>query len=127
MAKWSGEYGEERVVAFRTNQGRKMADAVRSFSNALATGELHHDADSRLVRHVGNCHRREAYGRDEDGRNLWTLYKERRDSPQKIDLAVAAVLSWEARRAALADGVGLEQESVWDRRAAAGEEVMPCL
>jgi phage terminase large subunit-like protein len=115
VSGWSGEYGDKRVVSFRTNQFRKMSDAVRSFSNAQAAGELHHDGDARLVRHVGNSHRRELYGRDEEGRPLWVIYKERQDSPNKIDLAVAAVLSWEARRAALAEGAAAPavEAEVW--------------
>ena len=99
------------------------AEAVRSFANAQATGELHHDADPRYVRHVGNCHRRELYGKDEEGRPLWVVYKERQGSPNKIDLAVAGVLSWEARRAALAEGAS-GGPSVYDQRAGAGGELI---
>jgi hypothetical protein len=40
--------------------------------------------------------------RDEQGKPLWLIRKERSDSPQKIDLAMAAVLSWEARTDATA-------------------------
>jgi phage terminase large subunit-like protein len=117
VSKWAGEYGEKRVVSFRTNQFRKMADAVRSFSNAQATGELHHDGDARYIRHVGNCHRRELYGKDDEGRPLWVVYKDRHGSPNKIDLAVAGVLSWEARRAALAEGAGVPKpHSVYESR-----------
>ena len=43
--------------------------------------------------------------RDDTGVPLWTIYKERPDSPHKIDLAVCGVLSWEARCDAIAAGV----------------------
>jgi hypothetical protein len=47
---------------------------------------------------------------------LWTIYKERSDSPHKIDAAMAAILSWEARCDALASGVGTKRESVYESR-----------
>jgi len=115
VAKWSGELGEKRVVLFHTNRYRKMAEAIRAYANAQAAGELHHDDDPAFSRHVGNAYRRELYGRDEEGHALWVIQKERPDSPNKIDVAVAAVLSWEARRAALAEGVKA-QESVYEGR-----------
>ena len=40
--------------------------------------------------------------RDEQGKPLWLIQKERPDSPHKIDLAMAGVLSWEARTDAIA-------------------------
>jgi hypothetical protein len=52
--------------------------------------------------------------RDETGAPLWTIYKERPDSPHKIDLAMAGALSWEARNDALASGVG--GTSVYEER-----------
>jgi len=54
--------------------------------------------------------------RDEDGRPLWTIYKERPDSPLKIDAAMAAILSWEARGDALTAGVGIKHTSVYETR-----------
>jgi hypothetical protein len=41
---------------------------------------------------------------DETGQYLWILRKERPDSPHKIDGAMAAILSWEARNDAVAAG-----------------------
>jgi len=43
--------------------------------------------------------------RDETGVPLWTMYKERPDSLHKIDIAMAAVLSFEARNDCLASGL----------------------
>jgi hypothetical protein len=46
---------------------------------------------------------------------LWVVAKDRRGSPQKVDAAVAAVLSWEGRRAALATPPEPEYSSgQWD-------------
>ncbi|NIP95097.1 MAG: hypothetical protein GWO24_17270 [Akkermansiaceae bacterium] len=54
--------------------------------------------------------------RDDRGVPLWTIYKEAPDSPHKIDAAMAAILSWEARGDAIASGEGRVQGSVYDTR-----------
>jgi phage terminase large subunit-like protein len=105
VSQWSGQYGSERVLEWWTNRQKPMAYAVKAFHNALAAGELTHDGNVHLTRHLGNACRRLLNIRDEDGLPLWTMYKERPDSPHKIDAAMAAVLSWEARCDALASGV----------------------
>jgi hypothetical protein len=43
--------------------------------------------------------------KDEEGKVLWLIKKERHDSPNKIDLAMASILSWEARMDAITAGV----------------------
>lgn len=106
VASWAGKYGEERVVVWWTNRPKQMAYAIRAFNNAITDGSLSHGGDDRLRRHIGNAHRRAIYQRDDQGQPLWTIQKERRDSPLKIDAAMAAILSWEARGHALALGVG---------------------
>jgi phage terminase large subunit-like protein len=52
---------------------------------------------------------------DEDGKPMWTIQKERPDSPAKIDAAMAAVLAWEARNDAVAKGIG-SGKSVYEDR-----------
>jgi hypothetical protein len=106
VASWSGKYGEERVVVWWTNRPKQMAYAVRSYANAIKDGSLSHSGDDRLRRHVGNAHKRPIHQRDDQGQPLWTIHKERKDSPLKIDAAVCGVLSWEARGHALALGIG---------------------
>lgn len=106
VARWAGEYGEERVFEWRTNRNTPMAYAIRAYDNAIRSGELSHDGDATFARHIGNACRRVLTTRDEKGEPLWTIYKERPDSPHKIDAAMAGCLSWEARNDALAAGVG---------------------
>lgn len=105
VAEWAGEYGEDRVWVWRTNRNTQMANAVRGYSNAILAGELTHDGSAGLTRHIGNACRRVLTVRDDQGKPLWSIYKERDNSPHKIDAAVAAVLSWEARTTAIAAGV----------------------
>ena len=106
VAEWAGEFGEKTVLEWWTNRTRPMAYAIRAYHNAIADGTLTHDGSAGLTRHVGNAVRKVLTLRDETGVPLWTIYKERPDSPHKIDAAMAAVLSWEARNDALAAGVG---------------------
>jgi phage terminase large subunit-like protein len=115
IATWAGEFGAERVVEFFTNRRRQMAAALENFDTAIKTGGLSHDGDTRLRRHIANSRRHNLVERDEQGKALWLIRKERPDSPMKIDLAMAAVLSWEVRTHALAKGA-LEKESVYATR-----------
>lgn len=114
VARWAGEYGDERVFAWRTNRMTPMAYAIRSYDNAIRAGELSHDGDPAFARHIGNACRRVLTLRDDKGEPLWVIYKERPDSPHKIDAAMAACLSWEARTDALA--AGLITSSVYEQQ-----------
>jgi hypothetical protein len=118
LASWAGDYGKERVIGWWTNRPRDMSRAVRAFSIAILTDALSHSGDPRLSEHVGNAHRRHHNLRDDDGERVWDIVKERPDSPHKIDAAMAAVLSWEARLDAIRSGVlhTDDEESVWETR-----------
>jgi phage terminase large subunit-like protein len=116
IAEWAGQFGEKRVVEWWTNRQKPMAYAIRAFRTAISSGELTHDGSRHLTRHIGNAVRKYLNMRDEEGKRLWTIYKERGDSPHKIDAAMAAVLSWEARCDALTAGAGQNQGSVYDER-----------
>lgn len=105
VATWSGKYGEKRVIAWWTNRIKPMAYAIRSFDNAIKAQELHHDGGADYGRHIGNAVRKKLNLVDDDGKSLWIIYKERPDSPFKIDAAMAGILSWQARCDALAMGV----------------------
>ena len=106
IAKWAGtDWGKERVLEWWTNRRKAMTYALNGFDTAIREGTLGHDGDTRLTRHIGNARRKDLPGeRDEQGKALWLIQKERPDSPHKIDLAMAAVLSWEARTDAIAAG-----------------------
>lgn len=101
---WSGRWGDKRVIRWWTNRRQPIAYACRAYRDAIRTGDLSHDGTEALVRHVGNARRRQLQARDAEGRPLWMIGKDRAGSPHKIDLAMAAVLSWEARGDAIAAG-----------------------
>jgi hypothetical protein len=107
---WVGVFGKDHVVEWWTNRRRPMTSALESFHTAIKEGTISHDGDPRLERHLGNARRHEIPQRDEEGRAVWLIRKDRADSPRKIDLAMAAVLSWEARSDAVAAGVLAESK-----------------
>ena len=116
VSQWAGQYGEKRVLSWWTNRLKPMAYAIKAYVNAIQSGDVCHDGSPHLTRHLGNAVRRILNMRDDQGQPLWVIYKERPDSPHKIDAAMAAILSWEARNDALAAGVNLETESVYETR-----------
>jgi len=115
VAKWAGQWSEKRVFNWWTNRYKPMAFAIRSYANAMASGELSHDGNPGLSRHIGNAIRKPLNMRDEQDQRLWVMTKERHDSPHKIDAAMAGCLAWEARCDALTAGVG-DNASVYAER-----------
>lgn len=115
LSKWQGQHGEKTVVEWWTNRRRPMAHALESFETAITESNVSHSGDKHLTRHLGNACRHELPQRnEEDGSPLWLIRKERSDSPYKIDLAMAAVLSWEARNDAIAAGALAITSSPWE-------------
>ena len=109
VSEWAGEWGK-RVVEWYTHRPTNIAWAIRSFTSALNGGDLSHSGDEHLARHIKNAVRRKSTVRDDEGRLLHTIGKDRWDSPRKIDAAMAAILSWKARTDAIADGALNEPE-----------------
>jgi hypothetical protein len=112
IAKWIGEFGDKRVIEWLTTRNRQMSAALEGFDTSIKAGTLTHDGSKELDRHIGNSRRRTLPQVDEQGKPMWVIQKERPDSPQKIDAAMAAVLSWEARTDAIA--AGAVNEKPWD-------------
>jgi phage terminase large subunit-like protein len=114
LSKWAGEFGSEKVIEWWTNRRKLMSYALESFQTAIREGHIAHDGSDALARHIGNAFKADTKMRDENGKALWLIQKERADSVHKIDLAMAAVLSWEARNDAIAAGA-LPPASPYDR------------
>lgn len=95
---WAEEYGTPPIVEYKTNARVQMSEACSRFYTAVVNQELSHDGDPRLARHIANAVIKETA----DGAYIT---KDGRNSPRKIDLAVAAVIAFD--RAAVNDpGVG---------------------
>jgi phage terminase large subunit-like protein len=91
---WAREFGDAVVLRYDTNRVRMMA-ATERFRTDVMAGRLRHVEDEQLSAHVLSAQMHAARG------GYW-LAKSRPGSPDKIDLAVAAVLAYEARVDALA-------------------------
>jgi hypothetical protein len=113
-AKWAGKYGKEKVVEWYTNRYNQMCYAIEAYDTAIKGKTLSHDGNAAFVRHLGNAFKKELNRHDEQGKKLWVIQKERGDSPNKIDLAMAAILSWRARLDAVA--LGVTGKSVYEDR-----------
>lgn len=101
--RWKGRWGDQ-IIEWRTDRVRPIALALRAYRAAMQSGDFSHDGDEGFARHIGNARRRTVNVRDDEGRPLWSIEKDRPGSPRKIDLAMAGCLSWEARGDAIAAG-----------------------
>lgn len=105
---WSAQW-PDRVVEFPTNVEQRMDRAIERFTTAFAGGEITHDGNPTLGRHVKNAvivkgsRKRPRPGEDE---TLTTHYLKmaKRAPGWLIDAAVAAVLAHEARAHAIEHG-----------------------
>ena len=88
IADWSAAYPDQ-VVSFPTYSRAKMAPACTAFYSAVMERSLSHDGDPRLARHVSNAVVKSSPLGD-------YITKADKDSPAKIDLAVAAVIAHHA-------------------------------
>lgn len=106
LDRWSSQFASKvrvRATAARplewwTNRSKPMVDALERFREAVADGELTHDGNKTLTRHVLNARRRMS-------RAGITISKENPHSNRKIDAAMAAVLAYECRADAVASGL----------------------
>lgn len=101
---WRGKYGDTKVVSYATTSYKRIGMSCQAFAQAIQAGQLSHDGDSKLAEHIGNSVKMDVNLRGDDDVPLWTITKERRGSPLKIDAAMAAVLAWQARNDAIAKG-----------------------
>lgn len=101
---WRGRWGDRRVISFATTSYKRTGMACQSFAQAILSGQVSHDGDSKLAEHIGNSVKMDVNLRGDDDVPLWVITKERRGSPLKIDAAMAAVLAWQARNDSIAKG-----------------------
>lgn len=113
IARWAGRHGPKRVVFFFTDSRnqRKTAMMCANYAGAIKGGEVTNDGDPVFARHIGAAQKRELNILDEDDKPLWLMTKERHDSPNKIDLAMAGGLSWQARLDVIAAGLAEVSDS----------------
>ncbi len=86
----------ERVLAFDTNQRSRFSKAVDRFLTAVRSGLITHDGSAMLTAHVlaAALEKVRSAADEADGRTMYVIVKP--EDGRKIDLAVAAVLAYEA-------------------------------
>ncbi len=104
LATWAARHGDDKVIAWWTNRDTPMARALASIRTAIVQRELTQDGDPVAARHWANAHARPSRMKDDEGRPMVLVGKDRPGSPRKIDVAMADTLAFEARNDALAAG-----------------------
>lgn len=104
LSTWQGRWGDKCVMPWWTNRPKQAAWAIRGFEDAIGSGDLSHNGDRDIRRHMRNAVRMKLNVYDDEGRQMHSLQKDRHSSPRKIDGAWASALSWEARLDAIAAG-----------------------
>lgn len=113
VAKWASRHGDDKVAEWWTNRDTPMARALESIRTAIVQRELTQDGDPVAARHWSNAHKRPSRLKDEEGRPMVLIGKDRPGSSHKIDVAMADTLAFEARNDALAAGL-LPAEASYD-------------
>lgn len=111
LDRWAGDYGARKVIRWWTNRIKQTAMALRGFRNDMRPEEMSHDGDPKLAEHIRNAVRQETRMVEND-EPLWVIRKDSRDSMRKIDLAMAALLAWEARGDAIEAGARKQSAEV---------------
>lgn len=99
--RWVSRWGN-RVKEWHTHRPRPICYAVRAYTEAIEAGDVSFDGNEDFIRHLKNAVRHKLNVEDDEGRQMHTISKDRPKSPNKIDAAMAGVLSWEARGDAIA-------------------------
>lgn len=86
IEEWEQTYGEPPVVRFETNQISHMGPAADQFLQGAKEHDFTVDGDPALMRHFDNCVKA-------DRRGYTVPTKSAADSPDKIDLAIGAIVS----------------------------------
>jgi len=103
-ARWSGKYGEKRVIDWYTNRPLHIGRAMRAYKTAQKAGTVLNNGSPDFARQIANARRHDLKLLDDDDTPLWTIEKERSDSTLYVDGSMAGCLSWAARLEALARG-----------------------
>ena len=111
VERWQGRWTDKRVVKWLMHRPRQTAFAISNYTAAINSGTISHNGDETFTSHIKNAVRWPVAVRDDDGRKLHVIGKDRQGSPHKIDAAAAGALSWEARGDAIAADAGKEPTS----------------
>jgi len=88
IEQWAARHGARRVLEWNTAAAQRMAPATDRCYAAVAEVRLSHDGDERLAAHVAHCVAKPTALGD-------LVSKDKRNSPRKIDAAVAAIVAYD--------------------------------
>lgn len=108
LERLQNRFGQKRFVTWHTGRQKNIAWAVRRYEEAIAAGDVSFHSDERFLAHLRNARRRMLTVLDDRQVQMHTLTKDHIRSQRKIDAAMAAVLSWEARGVLIESGVSLD-------------------
>lgn len=83
---WAKRHGDRRVIEWNTALAQRMAPATDRFYAAVVDRKLTHDDDHRLAAHLAHAVAKRTPMGD-------LIAKDKRNSPRKIDAAVAAIVA----------------------------------
>lgn len=86
IESWAERHGERRVLEWNTAHAGRMGPATDRMYAAASEHRLTHDGDPRLAAHVAHCVAKATANGD-------LVSKDKRNSPRKIDAAVAAIVA----------------------------------
>ncbi|MGO4984895.1 terminase large subunit domain-containing protein [Collinsella sp. Sow4_E3] len=86
LEAWAQRHGERRVVEWNTAFAKRMAPATDRFYQAVIDQTVSHDGDHRLAAHLAHAVAQRTPMGD-------LIAKDKRNSPRKIDAAVAAIVA----------------------------------
>lgn len=118
VASWSSIWPEV-FVEFWTNRPKAMAYVVRSYQEAHDAALVDYalnDFGPDLIRHLGNSGKKELNIRDDEGKPLYVIQKMDGRPEDRIDAAMAGMLSWEACVDARREGATPRPKAIIPRR-----------
>lgn len=88
LEQWANLFGSKRVVEFNTAFAKRMAPATDRFYAAVVDKKISHNGDSVLSSHMSHCVAHRSPMGD-------IVHKDKRNSKNKIDAAIAAIVSFD--------------------------------
>lgn len=88
LEQWQAEHGDKRVVEYNTGYRKRMAPATDRLYAAVLEGRVSHDGDTDLARHFQNTVAKSTPMGD-------LVVKDKRNSTNKIDGAVAGIVAYD--------------------------------
>jgi hypothetical protein len=113
LDRWAADF-PKKIVEYPTNNEYRFDAAIERFQTSFAGGEITHDGDETLAKHMNNTvivkgARKKPRPGEPDDLPTHYLKLAKRGDGLLIDAAVATVLAHHARGQAIEDNVGVEE------------------